>query len=73
MKVKARNGKTYDVSTAPPGGEHQVTLGGAAVGAFVLEADTTRVTQKSNEANETLLKEIAEIFVDQGGAPMGMM
>ena len=28
MKVKARDKKTYDVSTAPPGGEHDVHLDG---------------------------------------------
>ena len=73
MKVKARDGKTYDVSTAPPGGTHNVTLGGALVGTFVLLPRETKVSVKSKSVTETLLVDIADRFVAQGGAPMGMM
>ena len=31
MKIKARDGKTYDVDTAPPGGSHEVHLDGKHV------------------------------------------
>jgi hypothetical protein len=72
MKVKARDGKVYDVSTAPPGGTHEVSLGGAVVGAFVLEETETRVTVKSKQVTETLLVDIADRFVSQGGGPMGI-
>ncbi|HEY4120948.1 MAG TPA: hypothetical protein VGM56_23960 [Byssovorax sp.] len=72
MKVKASDGKTYDVATAAPGKEHAVTLGGADVGAFVLEPNETRVTRAAGGSTKLLL-DIAERFVDQGGAPMGML
>ena len=72
MKVKASNGKTYDVSTAPPGGEHEVKLGAEVVGAFVLEPEETRITKTTKSANERLVLEIADRFVDQGGSPMGI-
>jgi hypothetical protein len=73
MKVKARDGKTYDVDSAPPGGSHEVRLDGAAIGSFVLDGDETRVTVKSKQATEALLRDIADRFVDMGGAPMGML
>jgi len=72
MKIKARDGKTYDVENAPPGGSHEVRLDGAIVGAFVLEAEETRVTVHNKKATEALLVDIADRFVAKGGAPMGM-
>ena len=72
MQVKAKNGKTYDVSTAPPGGEHLVKLAGAVVGSFVLDGEATRVTKTTPDADERLLREIADTFVDLGGSPMGI-
>ncbi len=72
MKIKARDGKTYDVDTAPPGGSHEVRLDGAVVGAFVLEPDETKVTVKGKLATETLLVDIADRFVAKGGGPMGI-
>jgi hypothetical protein len=72
MKIKARDGKTYDVDTAPPGGSHEVRLDGKAVGAFVLEPEETRVTVKSKLVTEALLVDIADRFVAKGGAPMGI-
>ena len=72
MKVKARDGKTYDVSTAPPGGSHEVKLDGAVVGSFVLLETETKVTVKKKPATEALLVDIADRFVAQGGAPMGI-
>jgi hypothetical protein len=72
MKIKARDGKTYDVDTAPPGGSHEVRLNGTVVGAFVLEPDETVVTVKSKLATEALLVDIADRFVAKGGGPMGI-
>jgi hypothetical protein len=73
MKVKAGNGKVYEVGSAAPGGSHEVHIDGAVIGSFVLEEDRTVVTVKSKEATEALLQDIADRFVDQGGAPMGMI
>ncbi|HVY44380.1 MAG TPA: hypothetical protein VHB21_00820 [Minicystis sp.] len=73
MKIKASNGKTYEVSTAPPGGEHVVKLGSAVVGGFVIEPETTRITKSTADASERLLHEIADKFVDEGGGPVGIM
>ena len=72
MKVKARDGKVYDVGTAPPGGWHRVELDGALMGRFLLEERETRVETKDPRATETLLVDIADRFVAQGGAPMGI-
>jgi hypothetical protein len=72
MKVKARDGKVYDVDNAPPGGSHEVRLGDTVVGSFVLEPRETVVTVKHKSATETLLVDIADRFVAQGGAPMGI-
>lgn len=72
MKVKARDGKVYDVDSAEPGGSHEVRLDGKAIGSFVLEEERTRITVKSKDASEALLQDIADRFVDQGGAPMGI-
>jgi hypothetical protein len=72
MKVKARDGKVYDVGTAPPGGSHDVKLDGEVVGSFVLEPEETKVTVRSKKVTETLLVDIADRFVDKGGGPMGI-
>lgn len=72
MKVKARDGKVYEVTEAPPGGSHEVRLDGAVIGAFVLEPRETVVTVKSKLATESLLVDIADRFVDKGGGPMGI-
>jgi hypothetical protein len=72
IKVKARDGKFYDVSTAGPGGTHEVKHDGSVVGSFVLLPRETKVTVKSKAVNETLLVDIADRFVAQGGGPMGI-
>jgi len=72
MRIKARDGKVYDVDAAPPGGTHMVRLDGVTVGSFVLEPDETRVTVIDKRATEILLVDIADRFVAQGGAPMGI-
>jgi hypothetical protein len=72
MKIKARDGKTYDVETAPPGGSHEVRLDGKVVGAFVLEPEETVVTVKGKAVDEALLVDIADRFVAKGGGPMGI-
>ncbi|WP_050431711.1 hypothetical protein [Chondromyces crocatus] len=73
MQIKARDGKVYDVSSAPPGGTHEVRLGGSVVGTFVLLPRETQVEVKSKQVDETLLVDIADRFVDAGGAPMGIL
>jgi hypothetical protein len=72
MKVKARDGKVYEVTTAPVGGTHSVSLDGAVVGTFVLEPRETVVNVKSKAVTESTLVDIADRFVDQGGGPMGI-
>ena len=72
MKITARNGQTYDVSTAPPGGVHEVRLGGDLIGTFVLLPRETKVTVKNKKADEGLLVDIADRFVEAGGGPMGI-
>ncbi len=72
MKIKASNGKTYDVSLAPPGGEHTVKLGSDVVGSFIIEPDVNRITKSTPAAGEKLLNEIADKFVDEGGGPVGI-
>jgi hypothetical protein len=72
MKVKARDGKVYEVGAAPPGGRHEVRLGGALIGVFVLEPDETRISELGKGATEALLVDIADRFVAQGGSPMGI-
>lgn len=73
MKVKARDGKVYEVSSAPPGGSHEVRLDGALIGSFILLSDETRVKVSSKLATEALLVDIADRFVALGGTPMGML
>jgi hypothetical protein len=73
MKVKARDGKVYEVSTAAPGGTHNVEIDGERVGTFVLLPTETKVDVKSKKVTEILLVDIADRFVAQGGAPMGML
>ncbi len=72
MKIKARDGKTYDVSTAAPGASHEVRLDGALMGTFVLKPTETVVDVKNKKATEILLVDIADRFVDAGGGPMGI-
>lgn len=72
MQVKARDGKVYEVSTAAPGGEHEVRLDGKVVGSFVLLEDETKVNPKARGMTEILLVDIADRFVAKGGAPMGI-
>lgn len=72
MKVKARDGKTYDVTNAPPNGEHEVYLDKKLLGTFVLLPAETKVSVRSNAMTEILLVDIADRFVAQGGAPMGI-
>lgn len=72
MKVRARDGKTYEVTTAPPGGEHEVYLDRKLMGTFKLLPTETRVSVRSNQMTEILLVDIADRFVAQGGAPMGI-
>lgn len=72
MKVRARDGKTYEVTTAPPGGEHEVYLDKKLMGTFKLLPTETKVNVRSNAMTEILLVDIADRFVAQGGAPMGI-
>ena len=69
MKVKVK-GKTYDVSTAPPQGRHQVDLDGKGVGSFIIEPREIKLSPSG--ISDKLLLEIAESFIELGGAPMGI-
>ncbi len=73
MKVKARDGKVYEVTSAPPGGRHEVLLGNEVIGSFILEETETKVEAESKKTSDALLVDIADRFVAQGGAPMGML
>lgn len=72
MKVKARDGKTYEVTNAPPGGEHEVFLEKQLTGTFVLLPAETKVNVRVRGMTDALLVDIADRFVAQGGAPMGI-
>ena len=72
MKVRARDGKTYEVTTAPPGGEHEVHLDKKLMGTFKLLPTETKVSVRDKAMTEILLVDIADRFVAQGGAPMGI-
>jgi hypothetical protein len=72
VKVKARDGKTYEVTTAPPGGEHEVSLDRKVVGTFTLLPTETKVSVRGSAITEILLVDIADRFVAQGGGPMGI-
>lgn len=72
MKVKARDKKVYDVSTAPPGGKHRVELDGVLMGSFVLEPEETVTKVEHKNMTEVLLVDIADRFVAQGGGPVGI-
>lgn len=72
MKVRARDGKTYEVTNAPPNGEHEVYFEKNLVGTFVLLPAETKVSVRSNSMTEILLVDIADRFVAQGGSPMGI-
>lgn len=73
MKIRAKDGRTYEVAEAAPGASHKVSHDGAEVGSFVLEAERTRLSVKAKPMTEALLREIADEFVERGGAPMGMI
>ena len=73
MEINARDGKMYEVSTAPVGGAHEVKYHGTLVGTFVLKKRETIVSVKSELITESTLTDIADRFVDKGGAPMGML
>lgn len=72
LKVRARDGKTYEVTTAAPGGDHEVTLDGKLMGTFKLLPTETKVSVRNDAMTEILLVDIADRFVAQGGAPMGI-
>lgn len=72
LKVRARDGKTYEVTTAAPGGEHEVYFEKKLMGTFTLLPTETKVSVRSNAMTEILLVDIADRFVAQGGGPMGI-
>jgi hypothetical protein len=72
MRIEARDGRTYDVSAAAPGGRHEVRFEGKLVGSFVLLPDETRVEVVAKPATESLLVDVADRFVAKGGGPMGV-
>ena len=70
MKVTVK-GKTYEVSTAAPGGRHAVELEGKSAGSFIIEPREIKLSP-GGAVSEKLLLEIAEKFIDIGGGPMGI-
>jgi hypothetical protein len=70
MKVTVK-GKTYEVSTAAPGGSHAVQLDGTPMGSFVIEPREIKLAPASGTSDKLLLQ-IAEAFIDLGGSPMGI-
>lgn len=72
MKVRARDGKTYEVTTAPPGGVHEVSFEGKLMGTFKLLPTETDVSVRNKAITEGTLVDIADRFVAQGGGPMGI-
>ncbi len=70
-KVKARDGKFYEVSTAPPGGAHEVKQDGSVVGSFVLLPKETKVTVKSKAVTEILPRRHRRLLRRPGRRPHG--
>ncbi len=70
MKVTVKE-KTYEVSTAAPGGQHKVEHEGKSAGSFIIEPREIKL-HPDGGVSEKLLLEIAERFIDLGGAPMGI-
>lgn len=76
MKIKARDGKTYEVRQTGSRETFEVHLGSDHVATFVIDEDKTHVTITAagqKKTREATIREVADEFVDRGGAPMGMM
>ncbi|MEZ4298477.1 MAG: hypothetical protein R3B70_26230 [Polyangiaceae bacterium] len=72
MKVRARDGKTYEVTSAPPGGEHEVYFKKPSWAHSPFSPPRQRSVSAATPMTEILLVDIADRFVAQGGAPMGI-
>lgn len=73
MKIKASDGRTYEVKSDGGEASFDVLLGSDIVGGFVLEEEETKITLRGTKTTTKILHEIADEFVDRGGAPMKMM
>ena len=76
MKIKARDGKTYEVKATGNAETFEVWLGADQVASFVIEEDVNRVRLAAagkGKTTEKTIDEVANQFVDKGGAPMKMM
>lgn len=73
MKIKASDGRTYEVKQEGGPSSFRVELGREVVGAIRLDDDDTRVTLRGTATTLEVLREVAEEFIDRGGAPMRMM
>ena len=47
--------------------------GSDVVGGFILEDEDTKVTLRGTKTTTKVVREVADEFVDRGGAPMKMM
>lgn len=73
MKIKASDGRTYEVKSDGGHSSFDVLLGSDIVGGFVLEEEDTKVTLRGTRTTSAIVREVADEFVDRGGAPMKMM
>ena len=76
MKIKARDGKSYEVRETGSRETFEVYVGSDHVATFVLDDDKTHVTVTAagqKKTKEATIREVADEFVDKGGAPMGIM
>jgi hypothetical protein len=73
MKIKASDGRTYDVKTEGGPTSFRVELERELVGSIRLDDDDTHVTLRGAKTTVEILREVADEFIDRGGAPMKMM
>lgn len=73
MKIKASDGRTYEVRTESGPSSFRVELGHEVVGSIRLDDDETHVALRGTQTTLEVLREIADEFIDRGGAPMRMM
>lgn len=73
MKIKASDGRTYEVKAEGGPSSFRVELEREVVGSIHLDDDDTRVTLRGAKTTLDVLREVADEFIDRGGAPMRMM
>jgi hypothetical protein len=73
MKIKASDGRTYEVKQEGDPSSFRVELEREVVGSIRLDDDDTHVTLRGAKTTIDVLREVADEFIDRGGAPMRMM